>query len=113
MSSAEITSKIKIIDLEGNYLIDQDYSRILDQVVEAINNGYNRFALNLKDLNHINSAGLSVMIRVMTKARTAGGDAVLVNIPEKIKQLLVITKLNSVFNTFDDIESAKEALSNS
>lgn len=113
MSSAEITSKIKIIDLEGNYLIDQDYSRILDQVVEAINNGYNRFALNLKDLNHINSAGLSVMIRVMTKARTAGGDAVLVNIPEKIKQLLVITKLNSVFNTFEDIESAKEALSNS
>ena len=113
MSSAEITSKIKIIDLEGNYLIDQDHSRILDQVVEAINNGYNRFALNLKDLNHINSAGLSVMIRVMTKARTAGGDAVLVNIPEKIKQLLVITKLNSVFNSFDDIESAKEALSNS
>ena len=91
----------------------QDYASILDQIVEAINNGYNRFVLDLKDLNHINSAGLSVMIRVMTKARTAGGDAVLINIPEKIKQLLVITKLNSVFSTYDDMDSAKQALSNS
>tara|TARA_B100000683_G_scaffold266989_1_gene300033 strand:+ start:1007 stop:1348 length:342 start_codon:yes stop_codon:yes gene_type:complete len=110
MSSTEVKSTIKNIRLEGNYLIEQDHAKILDEVTEAIQNGYQRFVLDMTELNHINSAGLSVMIRIMTKARTAGGDAVLANIPEKIKQLLIITKLNSVFNSFDSIEDAKVAL---
>jgi anti-anti-sigma regulatory factor len=47
------------------------------------------------------------MIRILTKARTAGGEAVLVNSNDQISQLLLMTKLNQVFKTFDSITDAE------
>jgi anti-sigma B factor antagonist len=54
----------------------------------------------------MNSTGLGALIRILTKARTAGGEAILVNSSTQISQLLLMTKLNQVFNNFDSLEDA-------
>jgi len=112
MSSTEVTNSIKVIKLEGNYLIEQEQIKVLQKVESYISEGFSKFILDLSSLNHINSAGLSVLIRILTKSRTAGGDTVLINIPKNIMQLLIITKLNSVFSSYEDVTNAKDALSN-
>jgi len=58
----------------------------------------------------MNSTGLSILINLFTQTRNRGGELVITNIPEKINNLLVITKLNSIFNIEDTVEDAKKIL---
>ena len=54
----------------------------------------------------MNSSGLNVMINVLTKSRKAGGEVAIANVTKKIKELLIITKLNSFFNVSESIDEA-------
>lgn len=58
----------------------------------------NRLYMDLSDLEYINSSGLSVFLQLLTKMRKNGHDIFLKNISEKVNQLLIVTKLNAVFN---------------
>ena len=57
----------------------------------------------------MNSTGLSILINIFTQTRNRGGEVVITNIPEKINKLLIITKLNSIFNIEETVEAAKKA----
>ncbi len=54
--------------------------------------------MDLSELDYKNSSGLSVFLQLLTKIRKSGHDIFLKNISEKVKQLLIVTKLNAVFN---------------
>ena len=56
---------------------------------------------------------MNCFIQLLTKARNMGGDAVIVNVPDKIKKLLLISKLNTVFTIKDSVGQANEILTNS
>ncbi|MCB0494437.1 MAG: STAS domain-containing protein, partial [Cyclobacteriaceae bacterium] len=58
---------------------------------------------------HINSSGLGVLITLLTKARKVGGEVVLANPSAYIKNLLLITKLNTIFKIHPNQEKALEA----
>jgi anti-sigma B factor antagonist len=58
----------------------------------------------------MNSSGLGVLITVLTKLRNKGGEVVLLNPSEQVKKLLLITKLNNIFNIFDSKEEAEAFL---
>ena len=60
----------------------------------------------------MNSTGLNVLLGILSKARKSGGEAVICAVPEKIKSLLVITKLVNVFSVVDTEEHAVQALNN-
>lgn len=96
----------RVISITGNYISDVDHKALVDQIDQLIAEGTFNFVINMSSINFINSSGLGVLIRVLTKARTKGGEAVLTEIPEKVSQLLAITKLNNVFNTFATEEEA-------
>ncbi len=85
-------------------LIDRGQAAPLLEEVEAyIEKNQSKFLLNLADLKYLNSSGLNVVINILTKARKAGGDVAICNVNKKITELLVITKLNSVFNVCDSV----------
>ena len=91
----------------GGELIDRDQAtKMLAEIDEAIAKGQNKVLLNLQDLKYINSSGLNIFINILTKARKAGGDVAICCVNKKINELLVITKLNSVFNVSDSTEKA-------
>jgi anti-sigma B factor antagonist len=56
----------------------------------------------------MNSTGLNVLLNILSKARKSGGEAVICCVPEKIKSLLVITKLINVFSVVDNEELAAQ-----
>ncbi len=99
-----------IIYLKGNLMEKSEAQEMLNQINEMIEQGQKNFLLHLKDLKYINSSGISIMIGILTKARNAGGEVVITGLSSKIKQLLVITKLNSVFKITESIKEAAHIL---
>lgn len=86
-------------------LIDREQPKpMLDEIDKVILEGKNLILLDMKDLRYINSSGLNVLINVLTKSRKAGGDVAISNVNEKNKELLLITKLDSIFNVCKSIE---------
>lgn len=92
-------------------LIDRNQAaQMLADIDSGVEKGATKILLNLVDLKYINSSGLNILINILTKARKAGGDVAICNVNKKINELLVITKLNSVFNVADSVEKATEIL---
>jgi anti-sigma B factor antagonist len=106
--------KYSFTPVEGNILVIEsdnllsgyDNNHLLREVESKIEAGSNRFIINLAGIKYMNSLGLSFMIAVLTKSRSAGGETVICNVNSKIDQLLAIMKLKSIFSVRDDIESA-------
>ena len=95
----------------GGELIDRNQAKeLLVEIETMITNGENKILLNLHELKYINSSGLNVLINILTKARKAGGDVAICCVNKKITELLVITKLDSIFNIKDNEEKAVEFL---
>jgi anti-anti-sigma factor len=103
-----VSDTIYIVKLEGQYKTDYDFKNIIEDVEEQIEIGTINFALDLADLSFMNSSGLGVLIKILTKARTAGGEAVLLRSNAQIEQLLLMTKLNKVFKLFVSEEEVNQ-----
>ena len=113
--SFTITEENSIVHLKlsGRILDNEQTSRLLKEVDNTISEKINKIVLDLEHIDYINSNGLNCFIQLLTKARNMGGDAVIINVPEKIKNLLLISKLNTVFTIKDSIGQANETLTNS
>lgn len=98
---------ISIISIKGSLLADVQTREILQSVTELIQEDQVNFVIELGELKFINSSGLGMLLTCLTKARKAGGDVVLVSVPEQVNNLLLITKLNAIFVTAETLEEAK------
>lgn len=96
--------------LKGNLMNKQQIEGMLAELDFFYNEGINKIIIDLTDMLYMNSTGLSILINIFTKARSRGGEVVITNIPEKINKLLVITKLNSIFNIENTVDDAKKIL---
>ena len=102
-----LDNSIVQIDLDGKILTTLDTEDLLIEITEIIESGRTEFIFNLRKLNYINSTGLNFIISMFTKARNAGGELVICEVSEKVQDLLVITKLNTIFTSFETLEEAK------
>ena len=92
-------------------LIDRNQANeLIAEIDKLIASGKSKFVLEMSQLKYINSSGLSVLIVLLTKARKNEGEIVISSVTPKVKELLVITKLNSVFSVTKDVESAIKKL---
>jgi len=99
-----------LVSLKGNLMSKQQIQSLLDEIDFYFNEGLKKIIIDLTEMQYMNSTGLSILINIFTQARNKGGEVVITNIPEKINQLLVITKLNSIFNIEDTVEDARKVL---
>ena len=95
---------INLYPLQGKLIDRAQANGLLEEIDAAIEKNENKILLNLADLKYLNSSGLNVIINILTKARKSGGDVAICNVNKKITELLVITKLNSVFNVCDSVD---------
>ncbi|MBL7889290.1 MAG: STAS domain-containing protein [Bacteroidia bacterium] len=96
--------------LQGELIDRNQADEMMKEVETAVTAGESSIILNLAELKYLNSSGLNILINILTKSRKAGGDVAICNINKKINELLVITKLNSVFNVCDSEEKAISTL---
>ncbi|PJA09840.1 MAG: anti-anti-sigma factor [Flavobacteriales bacterium CG_4_10_14_0_2_um_filter_32_8] len=98
------------ISFIGNLMNKQQVDRLLDEIEFYSNEGFNKIIIDLSEMKYMNSTGLNILINIFTQTRSNGGDVIITNIPEKIKKLLIITKLNSIFNIEETVDKAKKIL---
>ena len=86
-----------ILRLEGDLIGDDNGAKVLEAVSAAIQNSIRTGIIDISGLRYINSSGIGVLITILTKFRNKGGEVYLVKPSESVQKLLVITKLNSIF----------------
>ncbi len=95
------------ISLEGDILGDSNSVELIDNVNERINNKLIYCLLDLSKVRYINSSGIGLLITLVTKFRSHGGEIVLINPSDQVKKLINITKLDAIFQI---VQNEKEAL---
>lgn len=94
--------------LSGKGLSEHDFLPLIELTSQQLEKHSKNIILNLESLVLINSLGLNSFIKIFTKSRNLGGDLYIVNISDKINQVLLLTKLNSVLNIATSLKEAKE-----
>jgi anti-sigma B factor antagonist len=98
---------IMFIRLSGDLIGDQDNAELLNTANTAVDQKIYSCAIDLSGVRYMNSSGLGVLITLMTKFRNKSGELILVNPSEQINKLLIITKLNSIFQILKSEEEAE------
>jgi anti-sigma B factor antagonist len=108
----EIKEGVLVISLEGNLLGEHTNAPVMELIKKNIEDGNKKVVFNLAEMKFINSTGLGMLLTAVTKTRNAGGELALCSLPDQMKKLLQITKLEAVFNTQPDEASAIAYLKN-
>lgn len=98
------------IHLSGELIEKGQAFGLLENTETLVKEGCNRWAIDLEQLKYMNSSGLNTLIQLLTKARVAGGEAVLYNMNKKINELILITKLHTLFKVAETKEAALKLL---
>ena len=99
---------VMILDVKGKLTIGEGDELLKDKINSLIQQGHKKLILNLEGVPYVDSAGLGEIVRTYTTVSRQGGNLKLLNLTKRIEDLLSITKLLTVFDTY---ESEQEALS--
>jgi anti-sigma B factor antagonist len=97
---------VVILDLAGALTAGDAATVLRSTLLETVSAGRNNVVLNLAAVDYIDSTGLGAMVVCFTTLRKSGGRLVLLNLIRRHLELLVLTKLSTVFEIFDDEQSA-------
>lgn len=101
-----VVDDVTILDLKGKMTLGEGDELLKDKVHSLLNQGQKKILLNLGAVPYIDSAGLGEIVRAYTTVSRQGGKMKLVNVTKRIEDLLSITKLLTVFDTFDAEQDA-------
>ena len=101
---------VTVLDLSGKITLGEASGKLRSAVQDALS-GSKKILLNLADVNYIDSAGLGELVSAYTTVKNAGGELKLLNLTKKVRDLLVITKLLTVFDVKDNEADALKAFS--
>ena len=104
--TSEIKNDILIVNMSGDLIGEDNGFALLELVNGTISEKVIKCVINISELRYINSSGIGVLITVLTKFRNKGGEVILVKPSESVKKLLIITKLNAIFNIAQSDEEA-------
>lgn len=100
---------VAILSLKGKLMGGPETQAVHEKVKELAENKVLKVVIDLGSVKWMNSSGLGAIMGSMTTLKNAGGELKLANVTEKVKSLFIITKLITIFETY---ESVDEAVSN-
>ncbi|MDO8679712.1 MAG: STAS domain-containing protein [Vicinamibacterales bacterium] len=92
---------VTVLDLKGKMTLGEGDELLKDKINSLLAAGKKKLLLNLEGVPYIDSAGLGEVVRTYTTVSRQGGSLKLLNLTKRIEDLLSITKLLTVFDTFD------------
>ncbi len=102
---------VTVLDLKGKITLGEGDELLKDKVNSLVNQGRKKIVLNLAEVPYIDSAGLGEVVRTFTTVSRQGGSLKLLNLTKRITDLLSITKLLTVFETFESESDAVKSFS--
>jgi anti-sigma B factor antagonist len=100
-----------IFHLKGRLMDQQQADRLMAALDESLAQGHQNVILDLSELQYMNSTGLNILINVLTRTRNAGGDTLIAGLNNSVRQLFLVTKLDSVFVITQNVDEALAKLS--
>ena len=104
---------VVVLDLKGTITLGEGDELLKDKINSMLASGKKKLVLNLEGVPYIDSAGLGEIVRTYTTVSRQGGSLKLLNLTKRITDLLSITKLLTVFETFDSESEAVRSFSQS
>jgi anti-sigma B factor antagonist len=101
---------VVILDLSGRITMGEGTVILRDQIQKLLATGDRKFLLNLADVNYIDSSGLGELVTSFTTVRNQGAELKLLNLTRRVQDLLQITKLLTVFESFNSEAEALKTL---
>jgi anti-sigma B factor antagonist len=100
------TGDVAVVDFSGKITLGEGSSTLRRMVRELVENGQRKILLNLYDVDYIDSSGIGELVSGYTAVKNQSGDLKLLHLTKKVKDLLQITKLYTVFDVFTDETAA-------
>src|SRR5689334_15311965 len=97
---------VTILDLSGKITIGEGSVQLREAVKDLLGSGKKKILLNLGDVSYVDSSGIGELVSSYTTTNNQGGQLKLLNLTKKIQDLLMITKLLTVFQTYDNEQEA-------
>ena len=97
---------VTVIDAVGRITLGDGASTFRDTIRKLVGSGQKKLLLNLAEVSYIDSSGIGEMVSGFTTVANQGGVVKLLNLNKRVKDLLQITKLYTVFEVFDDEPAA-------
>ena len=93
---------VTILDIRGRIVLGEEIHHLRDAVRKLITDGKKKIILNLAEVDYIDSSGVGELVGAFTTVRNAGGELKLLNLTQKVHDVLHVTKLYTVFDIRDD-----------
>jgi len=97
---------VVIVDLKGKILIGEGIDILREEINDLIEEKELKILLNFSNVPYLDSTGLGEVVRAYTSVKKAGGSIKIINLTQKVEDLLSVTKLITVFETFEDEDKA-------
>lgn len=102
---------VTILDIHGKITIGEGSAEIRKRVRDLLQAGHKKILLNLGDVSYVDSSGIGELVSSFTTVTNQGGELKLLSLTRKLRELLAITKLLTVFDVFEDEEKAVASMS--
>ena len=102
---------VTVVDAAGRITLGDGASTFRDTIRDLATGGKKKLLLNLAEVSYIDSSGIGEMVSGFTTVTNQGGQVKLLNLTKRVKDLLQITKLYTVFEVFEDEAAAVRSYS--
>lgn len=100
--NAREVSHVTILDVQGRIVLGDEIHQLRDAVRGLVAEGKKKIVLNLAEVDYIDSSGVGELVGCFTTVRNVGGELKLLNLSQKVQDVLHVTKLYTVFDIRDD-----------
>ena len=95
-------SGVTIVDISGRIVLGEESAALRDLVCDLLSKGHKKILFNLANVNYIDSSGLGHLVSAFTSVRKQQGELKLLNLTNKVQDVMQITRLYTVFDIMDD-----------
>ena len=99
-------NEVTVIDVSGRITLGEGSSLLRDELRSLIGSNRRKILLNLADVSYVDSSGIGQLVAAFTTVSSQGGQLKLLNLTKRLKELLQLTKVISIFEVFDDEKKA-------
>jgi anti-sigma B factor antagonist len=100
---------ISVVDVRGRITVGEGNVMLRDFVTRLVESGNKRIVLNLQGVEYVDSGGLGELVRTHTTLQKEGGQLKMVNVNQRVQELLKLTSLNKIFDVQKDEASAVQS----
>jgi anti-sigma B factor antagonist len=103
----KLMGTVLVVDARGRLTLGRETEALRQRLKDVVDSGQRRIVLDLAGVDYIDSAGLGALVAGAASVRRAGGELKLANLTDRIRGLMQITRLSTLFEVYDNLEKAR------